>query len=64
MNGIEIESVKKDEATIVNNVPYAKFVNDGTVNMTARKFMGESKTLTNKINANVEEQINKILNIR
>lgn len=64
MNGIKIESVKKDEATIVNDVPYAKFVNDGTVNMVARKFMGESKTLTNKINENIKEQVNKILNIR
>jgi len=45
----------------VKDVPYAQYLNDGTDKMTARKFMGGSPELHEKLRRKIESEFKKIL---
>ena len=61
-NSIKVDNVTKDSVTIVSDVDYASYQNDGTGRIPARPFMKESETLEKQIEKIIEADILKIIN--
>lgn len=62
-NSIRVENVENNSVEVTSDVPYAKFLNDGTSRTTSRKFIGKSAKLEELIMKNVSDIVNKILKI-
>ncbi len=45
--------------SIVSNVPYASYINDGTDKMVAREIIGESKELTAMLTKMIDSEVKK-----
>lgn len=55
------KSTSWNRTVIANEIPYAKYHNEGIGYMPKRQFMGNSKTLTNKTVSIIKNEIDKLL---
>lgn len=54
---IKVESITQDEVKVTSDVPYARYVNEGTRRMPKREFMGHSAVLDEKVKKIIDNDV-------